>query len=65
MNKVQGRMGVYRDRAVEAIRKFKSSGYPATLSEAVHFYAVYRELGLSFQLGYVEWETLWRETISA
>lgn len=57
----KNRLQTYRDRTKTAIKNFKENGYPANLAEATHFYAVYRELGLSFMLPFDDWEVLWNE----
>ena len=58
-----GRMKVYRDRVIECLNDFKLTGYPERLIQAVYFYAVYRELGLSFVLPFDDWKTLNEEAV--
>jgi hypothetical protein len=55
------RLSVYRGRILVELRVFGETGYPANLFTAVYFYAVYRDLGLSFMIPFDDWSKLVEE----
>lgn len=60
----EGRMLVYRGRVIECLKDFAVTGYPERLSQAVYYYAIYRELGLTFMMAFDEWSKLEKEAKS-
>lgn len=59
----ESRASVYLNRCKEEITGFKKHGYPLILLNAVHIYAIYREISLSYQLPFKEWTEIWEEKL--
>ena len=55
------RLAVYRERCLTDLKEFMDTGYSQLLSSAVHYYAVYRELGLSFMMPFDSWNNIYEE----
>lgn len=50
---------IFRDNCLKEIRNFRQSGYGVVLVEAAHYYALYRDYSLRFDIPYDEWKVLW------